>query len=178
MSTLNRAVTIAQMNEIAVGVGEDLHLDVPGCGQEALEQQRPVAETTLCKTTRARERLYLLYANSRLLYGSTNHNPPSRFILEIPPELQSEGSEWGTANRAAAAGHAAGGGSWSVQPMHAGPTSREAADAHREELLGLDLKPGDRINHAKFGEGIVAEINGDEVTAALQRQPTRQERGE
>jgi DNA helicase-2/ATP-dependent DNA helicase PcrA len=39
--------------------------------------------------------------------------------------------------------------------------------AHRQELLSLDLNPGDKITHAKFGEGIVAAIDGDEVTATF-----------
>src|SRR5262249_45348946 len=37
MTALNRAIAIAQMNVIAVRVGEDLHLDVPGSRQETLQ---------------------------------------------------------------------------------------------------------------------------------------------
>jgi DNA helicase-2/ATP-dependent DNA helicase PcrA len=49
-------------------------------------------ERRLCYVgmTRAKERLYLLHANSRLLYGTTGHNPPSRFLLDIPSELTKE----------------------------------------------------------------------------------------
>jgi DNA helicase-2/ATP-dependent DNA helicase PcrA len=127
-------------------------------------------ERRLCYVgmTRAKERLYLMYANTRLLYGSTNHNPPSRFLLEIPPELQDEGSEWGTAARGAG-GHGAGAASWSPAPMHSGaPATTQGAAIHRERMLGLDLAPGDRIKHAKFGEGIVASVDGDEVSAAFE----------
>lgn len=131
-------------------------------------------ERRLCYVgmTRAKERLFLLYANSRLLYGSTNHNPPSRFLLEIPPELHEAGGEWGSVGRgllAGSTGHAAGAGSWSPQPMHSPglPTTAQSADAHREAMLGLDFKPGDRLRHAKFGEGIVASVDGDEVTATF-----------
>ena len=139
---------------------------------EQMEEERRLCYVGM---TRAKERLYLLYANTRLLYGATNHNPPSRFLLEIPAQLQEAGSEWAAtsvANSFAAAGHAAGAGSWSAQPMHAGapadaPTTAQAADTHREQMLGLDLQPGDRIRHAKFGEGIVAEVNGDEVSATF-----------
>ncbi len=138
-------------------------------------------ERRLCYVgmTRAKERLYLLYANARLLYGATNHNPPSRFLLEIPAELQ-DGAGLGNpalgdaifgprpGSTTAAAGHATGGGSWSAQPMYAGaPTTVQSADAHREAMLGLSLKPGDRIRHAKFGDGIVAEVSGDEVSATF-----------
>jgi DNA helicase-2/ATP-dependent DNA helicase PcrA len=131
-------------------------------------------ERRLCYVgfTRAKERLFLLYGNSRLLWGSTNHNPPSRFLIDIPPELQSAGSEWGTAARlgaTAVTGHSAGAGSWSPNPMSsAGLATTEAqAAAHRETMLGLKLTPGDRIRHAKFGDGIVSEVSGDEVTATF-----------
>lgn len=46
-------------------------------------------ERRLCYVgiTRAKERLYLMRANSRLIYGSFNSNAPSRFISEIPEHL-------------------------------------------------------------------------------------------
>lgn len=46
-------------------------------------------ERRLCYVgiTRAKERLYLMRANSRLIYGSFNSNPASRFISEIPSHL-------------------------------------------------------------------------------------------
>jgi DNA helicase-2/ATP-dependent DNA helicase PcrA len=167
---------------------------------DQMEEERRLCYVGL---TRARERLFLLYANSRLLYGSTNHNPVSRFLMEIPPELQDEGSEWSTAAWAqsrlpehggtgsdtrlsdetgrvrrreggrpaapyAAGGHGAGAASWSPTPMYNSlPTTAHDADAHREAMLGLHLAPGDRIRHAKFGEGIVASIDGDEVSATF-----------
>ena len=130
---------------------------------EQMEEERRLCYVGM---TRARERLFLLYANSRLLYGSTNHNPPSRFILEIPAELQAEGSEWGTRARAAG-GHGAGAASWSAPTFAGLPTTESGAAIHREQMLGLNLQPGDRIKHAKFGEGIVGEVNGDEVSATF-----------
>jgi len=136
---------------------------------EQMEEERRLCYVGM---TRARERLFLLYANSRMLYGSTNHNPPSRFILEIPAELQAEGSEWSAHNRAAG-GHGAGAASWSA-PTYAGlPTTETGAAIHRERMLGLDLQPGDRIKHTKFGEGIVARVDGDEVSATFAGQGTK-----
>jgi DNA helicase-2/ATP-dependent DNA helicase PcrA len=129
-------------------------------------------ERRLCYVgmTRAKERLFLLYANSRLLYGQTNHNPPSRFLLEIPAEVQADGSEWSARGRAAAgAGHTAGAASWSA-PTFSGaglPATEAEAAVRRERLLGLELQPGDRIRHAKFGEGIVVEVKGDEISATF-----------
>ncbi len=37
--------------------------------------------------TRAKEKLYITNASSRMLYGSTSRNRPSRFLLDIPAEV-------------------------------------------------------------------------------------------
>jgi DNA helicase-2/ATP-dependent DNA helicase PcrA len=49
-----------------------------------MEEERRLCYVGL---TRAKERLYLLYANSRLLYGGIQANICSRFLGEIPQEL-------------------------------------------------------------------------------------------
>lgn len=54
-----------------------------------LEPAEIEEERRLCYVgmTRARERLYLTYAQSRLLYGGLQMNAPSRFLSEIPEDL-------------------------------------------------------------------------------------------
>jgi DNA helicase II / ATP-dependent DNA helicase PcrA len=52
--------------------------------KKEMEEERRLAYVGM---TRARERLYLLYAFERRLYGLLQVNPPSRFIAEIPDEL-------------------------------------------------------------------------------------------
>jgi DNA helicase-2/ATP-dependent DNA helicase PcrA len=149
---------------------------IPGVEEGVFPHSRALFDTAqmeeerrLCYVgmTRAKERLFLLYANSRLLYGQANHNPPSRFLLDIPKELQAEGSEWGTMARGSG-GHGAGAASWSVPSFTGLPSTESAAAIHREQMLGLDLKPGDRIRHAKFGEGLVSTVDGDEVAATFE----------
>ena len=46
-------------------------------------------ERRLCYVgvTRAKEQLHLTYCRERNLYGSTQFNPPSRFLFEIPEHL-------------------------------------------------------------------------------------------
>lgn len=137
---------------------------------EQMEEERRLCYVAF---TRAKERLIVTHANARLLYGSTSHNPPSRFLLEIPPELQdvsaNRENNFGADQSYASTGHTAGAGSWTPQPMmtSALATSEAEAARHREEMMGLGLAPGDRIRHSKFGEGIVAAVNGDEVTATF-----------
>jgi DNA helicase-2/ATP-dependent DNA helicase PcrA len=100
--------------------------------------------------TRARERLYLCHAWSRMLFGSTDYYPPSRFLSEIPEELV----------------HA----QESAKPIGRGRSHREAvveaalaasapAGARGAESLGIRV--GDDVAHEKFGEGVVLELIGD-----------------
>lgn len=49
-----------------------------------LEEERRLCYVGM---TRARERLYLTYAQSRLLFGGLQYNQPSRFLSEVPEEL-------------------------------------------------------------------------------------------
>ena len=57
---------------------------------DELEEERRLAYVGI---TRARERLFITHAWSRSLFGSTQYNPPSRFIEEIPAELiESQGN--------------------------------------------------------------------------------------
>ena len=49
-----------------------------------MEEERRLAYVGI---TRAQEKLHLSHAWSRQLFGTTNYNPPSRFLDEIPAEL-------------------------------------------------------------------------------------------
>ena len=51
---------------------------------DELEEERRLCYVGL---TRAEERLYLCHAWSRMMFGTTDYRPPSRFLDEIPAEL-------------------------------------------------------------------------------------------
>ncbi len=53
-------------------------------GQAEMEEERRLAYVAI---TRAKKRLYITNAYTRMLYGMTNRNLPSRFLKEIPEEL-------------------------------------------------------------------------------------------
>jgi len=115
-------------------------------------------ERRLCYVgmTRAQQRLYLVRAFRRSFGG---HNPPSRFLADIPPHLVTPPE----------AGAPAAGG------LPARPSGRYrygAAPARPEQLEGparsnVSFAAGDRVRHAKFGEGIVVsceeEKSGDQL---------------
>ena len=107
----------------------------------ALEEGGEEEERRLCYVgiTRARQRLYLTWARERRLFGRAERNLPSRFVDELPAEL--------TERYSSAPGAAAGLGwettsdSEPLAPVDPGPT--------------LELRTGDDVVHASFGEGVV-----------------------
>jgi DNA helicase-2/ATP-dependent DNA helicase PcrA len=132
-------------------------------------------ERRLCYVgiTRARERLYLTHAQSRALFGSSQYNPPSRFIDEIPAEhMKTEGAgSAGFGGSAPGRGRGDRGGSvrWgSTAPRAAasgeGRVFGSGAQREREIKERLELAVGDTIEHKVFGRGTVLEVAGDKVT--------------
>jgi len=87
--------------------------------------------------TRAMERLALLHASSRSLYGGRNYNMPSRFLDELP-EQNVERERLRPA-------------SWSG---YGAPPQSEVAP--REDIP--QLQTGDSVRHGTLGEGVVTRI--------------------
>ena len=122
-------------------------------------------ERRLCYVgiTRAKERLYLVRAFRRYLMGSSLHNPPSRFLKDLPPEL--------IAGRRAVAEEA---GALRERGPHLGrlrrrgPATRDERPAAPTDAV---FDPGDRVRHARFGEGVVVSCvvtsSDQEVTVAF-----------
>ncbi|RLC37666.1 ATP-dependent DNA helicase PcrA [candidate division Kazan bacterium] len=106
--------------------------------QEELEEERRLCYVAI---TRARKRVYLIYAQERLLYGSLQNNPPSRFISDLPEHLTK------TIKRQAAHGYT---------------KSNPYSDT--------EIKAGDKIKHKKFGDGIVISKTGDVLTVAFTKE--------
>jgi hypothetical protein len=65
MAPLDGAIALEQMHGIAVGIGEDLHLDMARAGHEALDQHAVVAEAAIGLARRAGQRIGELGRRSR-----------------------------------------------------------------------------------------------------------------
>ncbi len=104
-------------------------------------------ERRLCYVgiTRAEQKVYLVRAFRRSLMGSSTVNKPSRFLEDIPRDLISGAGLWSgeESSQIAAARY-----SWN-RPPAPGVTTPE-------------LKAGDHVRHAQFGEGVV--VNCQTVT--------------
>src|SRR5690606_10093446 len=89
-----------------VGLEEGVFPHVRSIGEpDELEEERRLAYVAI---PRARERLYLSHAWSRVLFGSSQYNPPSRFLDEIPEELVEETGVTRRSGRASGRAPAAG----------------------------------------------------------------------
>jgi ATP-dependent DNA helicase UvrD/PcrA len=104
-----------------------------------------------------------------MLFGSSQYNPPSRFLDEIPGDLVEaiEGNRRGSRR-------AAGGRSW--DPGAGRDRIVEAALApQRPQQSGADrlgLRIGDDVRHAKWGEGVILDLEGQgDKTEAVVRFP-------
>ena len=85
LMTLHSAKGLEFPAVFLVGLEDGVFPHLRSIGEpEQLEEERRLAYVGI---TRARERLYLSHAWSRTLYGSTQYNPPSRFLDEIPAAL-------------------------------------------------------------------------------------------
>jgi DNA helicase-2/ATP-dependent DNA helicase PcrA len=147
-----------------------------------LEEERRLAYVGI---TRAQRRLHLTNAWSRSLFGSTQYNPPSRFLDEIPAELvelkgnnvrRSSGrSSYRDRDRTSYADPAP---YRRRSPLSSFDPDDDDAEAHRERVVEaamragrsrpspseagtLGLKLGDDVEHPTFGEGTVLEVRGE-----------------
>ncbi len=123
---------------------------------DGMEEERRLCYVGM---TRARERLYLLYARRRHLFGQEQTNLPSRFLKEIPGELLADGqdSSWAvpSVNRserlAAPQSHNLSAVSSALAEVEVVP---EPGDDYGSVFIGM------RVRHAKFGTGTIRKIEG------------------
>jgi len=142
-----------------------------------VEEERRLAYVAI---TRARERLYLTHAHSRSLYGNTAHNPPSRFIGEIPAEhVSASGVGSGgfagvghdkRGDRGGTFGHGGGAGGGRVFGGGAPRPSAGAKPVSKQPVTPSEsFSAGDVVDHKAFGRGRVTQVNGDQLVIRFDR---------
>ena len=135
------------------GLEENVFPHVRSLGDpEQLDEERRLCYVGI---TRARERLYLCHAWCRNLFGSTQYNPPSRFLAEVPEQLvrltgRTAPGRGSIRERQLGTG---------VVGAPRGPGGGPVTGAAGAEKLGLRV--GDDVSHDKFGEGVIIGLEGE-----------------
>ncbi|KKP57657.1 MAG: ATP-dependent DNA helicase pcrA [Candidatus Moranbacteria bacterium GW2011_GWF1_34_10] len=97
--------------------------------------------------TRAKEKVYLLFTNLRTIFGSTQANPPSRFLDDIPAHL--------------------------MENCKIKETFLESIFKSKGDKIlskeNLKFKDGEKVSHSEFGEGIVISADNDTMTVVFKK---------
>ena len=126
------------------------------------EPGRLEEERRLCYVgiTRAMEKLYITYAESRRLFGSESFNSPSRFIKEIPVECLEEGRLRSQVSRPVSM----------QRPDYQTEKNRlqNSSVLNNFKAPEVNVSMGDRVKHPVFGEGLVINYEGQGPQARVQ----------
>jgi DNA helicase-2/ATP-dependent DNA helicase PcrA len=133
------------------------------CGMEdgLFPHQRSIAdpdgleeERRLCYVgiTRAKQTLYVTYAEQRRLHGTDSFSQPSRFIAEIPDELVEEVRPRIQVSR----------------PVSSVSRSRRRGAGSIAPGAEMGVRLGQHVRHGKFGEGVILNCEGQGAHARVE----------
>ena len=134
LMTLHNAKGLEFAAVFAIGMEEGVFPHIRAIEEQGIEEERRLCYVGL---TRAKERLTLTHTMSRSLWGRRTYNLASRFLDELPREVERERlrpSSW----------------SGYGSPPSAAPTPRGDAS--------LALSTGDSVRHASLGDGVVTAV--------------------
>jgi DNA helicase II / ATP-dependent DNA helicase PcrA len=139
--------------------------------QDGLEEERRLMYVAI---TRARQRLYMSFSQTRMLHGQTRYHIKSRFFDELPetalkwitPKQQGFGSGYAQSyqqawQRGSGLGSQIGAGrnaGW--RPAETPPPVPAAMASSAAKAAGHGLRQGQSVFHTKFGEGVVVTLEG------------------
>ncbi len=98
--------------------------------------------------TRAKEKAYLCFTRQRNIFGSTQINPPSRFLSEIPEHLIMEHEKHDAEHKAY------------------GPDKKTPDTKNKKNIK---FKDGEHVHHPEFGDGMVISTQDEIITVAFKK---------
>jgi DNA helicase-2/ATP-dependent DNA helicase PcrA len=114
--------------------------------RDGLEEERRLMYVAI---TRARRRLYISYAQSRMLHGQFRYGVVSRFLGEIPEQLlKAVNTRRAYTDTAMSTGY---GDTWDSSPAPA---------RHTTSTPGSPWRIGQNVSHPKFGAGVIVNCEG------------------
>ena len=154
MMTIHSAKGLEFPCVFVAGMEENLFPSSRSAESESeVEEERRLAYVAI---TRAKRELYLIHAESRLIYGSYQHNRTSRFIKELPREYIDKRVD---SKLEGYVPQQAGKGIESVKSMTLQQQLAQKKREQRENSSGdLSFAAGERIKHKIFGEGTVLSV--------------------
>ena len=155
MMTLHSAKGLEFPNVFIPGFEEGIFPGVQSLDSEdEIEEERRLAYVGI---TRSEKNLYILNSGSRMIFGSTLHNKPSRFLGEIPDELlvKSKSRDWKNLKEGEEIPKSA---------IEIRDRSVSAAHNFGQVLAGgasnrVDYFVGESVRHPMFGDGHVLSIS-------------------
>lgn len=155
MMTLHSAKGLEFPVVFLPGFEEGIFPGLQSMNSDEVEEERRLAYVGI---TRSRRKLYILNSDSRMLFGSTSHNKPSRFLGEIPESLleKSKSRDWKALGKGETCPR-------SAQELRA----RSVLAAHhfggiaggtKESFSKGDFAPQDIVEHKKFGKGEIISV--------------------
>ncbi|HEX8404966.1 MAG TPA: UvrD-helicase domain-containing protein [Duganella sp.] len=164
MMTVHSAKGLEFNNVFITGLEEGLFPHESSSREDGgVEEERRLMYVAI---TRARERLYMCFAQTRMLHGQTRYNMKSRFFDELPeesmkwlsPKVQ---SHW-FANKKTP---------WDdVAPLTGSDNAiaQKIAQSMSHKAQGAGWRIGESVAHGKFGEGVIVNIEGSGANARAQ----------
>ncbi|CAN5600717.1 hypothetical protein BH24ACT20_BH24ACT20_11320 [soil metagenome] len=148
LMTLHNAKGLEYGHVFIVGMEEGTFPHARSLDEQNLEEERRLCYVGI---TRAMESLTLSYAKLRSNWGEREYQMPSRFLDEIPEEFKSGSLPGGFG------GSARGRGGWGGALPPRGEPERAASSE------SAAYRAGERVRHAKFGDGEVVEAGAGKV---------------
>jgi DNA helicase-2/ATP-dependent DNA helicase PcrA len=161
MMTVHSAKGLEFNNVFITGLEEGLFPHESSSREhDGVEEERRLMYVAI---TRARQRLYLSFAQTRMLHGQTRYNMKSRFFEELPeeslkwltPKVQ---PNWFGAKKSA----------WDQAPLVGSDNAIAQKIASQAASAGAGWRLGQSVHHAKFGEGVIVNIEGSGANARAQ----------
>jgi DNA helicase-2/ATP-dependent DNA helicase PcrA len=159
MMTVHSAKGLEFNNVFITGLEEGLFPHESSSREhDGVEEERRLMYVAI---TRARQRLYMCFAQTRMLHGQTRYNMKSRFFDELPeeslkwlsPKVQ---SHWSGQTKSA----------WDAAPLVG--SDNAIAQKIAQKAPGNGWRVGESVQHGKFGEGVIVYIEGSGASARAQ----------
>jgi DNA helicase-2/ATP-dependent DNA helicase PcrA len=154
LMTVHSAKGLEFDNVFITGLEEGLFPHESSSKEEGgLEEERRLMYVAI---TRARKRLYMSFCQTRMLHGQTRYNMKSRFFDELPEESlkwlspRVQPSWFGGSRKSA----------WDEMPSVPSADNQLAARINQKSGASGGWRIGESVAHAKFGEGVIINIEG------------------